>query len=729
YAALFTAAARLARRRGPAIGILLVFASAVTAALLALLHAAAAADRLYGLYAPLAARPPWSLAPLLNPNNLAGYLNLGFFCGAGWLVTARRAGPRLVAALLAAVTLAVSVLSGSRAGLVSLLLGLGLLAPALWRSARAGDRPARRRLATAVPVLGAALAGASFFLLGATPRVLRDLLDETTGKLLLAAWTRPLIADHLWFGVGRGAYETAFPPYRIAPGHVVYQYAENFVVQWLAEWGLVVALAALAGLAWTLRPGQLRAGRHPVTASAAVGLIALAVQNLFDLGLELASIGFAVATVLGSLWGAARAAEAPRAAPGADGVHPRLTAPAVGLAVLGGAALVAAAALGTRPVENERHRLQAAFLATSAADPAGLARFSGELAAAVRAHPGDPFLPLLGALQARRRGDSPLPWLNQALERDPSAGRPYLLLAQTLARRGFTGQALLAAGQAAERDPALARAAATAAIAATHDPEALLRAAPAGSAGNPFLTACAGALPLERAGAARLALLEATVSRAPDDPQPRRELARTATALLGQRAPGAPCLDGGAPRCRALIEEQAAALERLRPDEPDGTLARAELLLATDRAEAARALLVARCERWPTSAACQRLLAEAADRSGDLELMAAAAERLLAASCGARDPCAAAAREAAQRQVRRGGWHEAARYFERAARESDAAADWEGVADAAIRAGELARAVQAVAHARRAGSARAAELEERLDAARRGRILEGAGTR
>lgn len=726
YAAVFTAAARLASRRGPSLGLGLVFASAVGAALVALLHAATAAERLYGLYTPLAARPPWSLAPLLNPNNLAGYLNLGFFCGAGWLLTERRPGPRTLAALLAAITLAVSVLSASRGGLAALLLGLLLLVPVLWRSLRGVERHPRRRLVAAIPLVSAALTGALLFLLGTTPRVLRELVEETTGKLLLAAWTRPMIADHLWFGVGRGAYETAFPPYRAGAGHVVFQYAENFVVQWVAEWGAAVAPLALLGLAWTLRPGRLRAGRHPVTASAAVGMIALLAQNLVDLGLEVASLGFAVAAVLGSLWGAGRATDT---RPPDGEVEPRVTAPAVGLAALGGVALIAAAAFGTHPVETERHRLQAAFLATDRADPAGLARFSTELAAAVRAHPGDPFLPLLGALQARRRGENPLPWLNRALARDPSAGRPYLLLAQTLVRRGATGQALLAASEAAARDATLTRAAATAATAATRDAEALLRAAPAGRAGIPFLIACAHALRPDRAGAARLALLEDAVERAPEDPRPRVELARDVTALLHQPAPGTPCAAADAARCAALVEAQVAALERLLPDAPEATLARASLLLATDRPRDALELLAARCERWPTSTACLHLLVEAADRADDPDQMAAGAERLLAAACGTRAACAAAARSCAQRHVRRGGWHEAARYFERAAAESDAAADWEGAADAAIRSGELARAIPAIAHARRAGSARAAELQERLDAARRGRLLEGAETR
>ncbi len=723
YGALFVAAARLARRRGPQTGMGLVFASAATAALVTLLHAAAAAERLYGIYAPLAARPPWALAPLLNPNNLAGYLNLGFFCGAGWLVTERRAGPRTILALLAAITLAVGVLSASRGGLAALLLGLLLLVPALWRRPRGSERRPRRRLVTAIPLVAAALAGAVLFLLGATPPVLKSLLDETTGKLLLATWARPMIADHLWFGVGRGAYETAFPPYRAGPGHVVYQYAENFVVQWIAEWGAVVGLLSLLGLAWTLRPGRLRAGHHPLTASAAVGLIALFAQNLLDLGLELASIGFAVATVLGTLWGAARAPKAPAE------VTPRLSVPAVGLAAAGCALIAAAATLGTRPIETERHRLHDAFLATGSADPAGRERFSRELATALRAHPGDPYLPLLGALHARRSGESALPWINHALERDPNAGRPYLLLAQLLARRAASGQALQAAAAAAAQDSGLTRPAARIAVAASQDAAAILRAAPAGSAGVPFLIACAGELSLDSSGAARLSLLEAAVARAPDDARPRAELARSATALLVRAAPGSPCAGDRAPRCHALVEEQAAALDRMLPDTPAGTLARAELLLATDRPRAALELLAARCERWPASGACQQRLADAADRADDPTRLAEAASRLLAASCGRSATCAAAARGLAERYARRGRWHEATPYFERAARESGAATDWERVADAALQTGRLARAAQAIEQARRAGSVRAPEFERRLDAARRGQLLEGAGPR
>ncbi|MBN2197036.1 MAG: O-antigen ligase family protein [Polyangiaceae bacterium] len=752
YAATFVAAARLGRRQGATPGVGIVFASAATTAIVTLIHAATSARLLYGIYEPLGAHPPWALAPLLNPNNLGGYLNLGFFCGAGLFVARRRSGPRWLLALLAAVTLAVSVMSASRGAVLGLAVGACLLVPALWRTAKDGGRRVVQRLTITVQVVAAMVVGGVFFILGATPRVWADLLQESTEKLAILAWTRPMIHDHPWFGVGRGAYETAFPPYREANGHVVYQFAENFVVQWLAEWGVLVGALALLGLAVALRPAWSATRRSPVAAGAITGVVALLVQNLLDLGLEIASVGFAVVTVLGATWGASVRAD--RARDDADGLGddvprddaspestprrggprrktdlgPRLTLPAAVLAVGGGALAVATAMTGLTPIVTERHRLQQAYLATVELGPSARARFAEDLAAAIHTHPGDPFLPLLGALNARRTGENPLPWLGRAIERDPSAGRPYLLLAEVLSRRGARDQAIHAAGLAVERESVLAAAAAPLFVELARDPEAILRAAPSGSAGAQLLIACAPLLPMDRFAKTRFTLLEAAIARDPNASAARAALARTAITLLGQRPSGVPCANANARRCRALVEEQAATLERQLPNAPDGVLLRAELWLALDRPRQALDLLESRCSDWPDLMPCRRLVVQAADRAGDLAALARARDELLLTACHHSGTCASLARWLARIYVRRRLWAEAAVLFERAARESDEPGDWGQAATSATRAGQMARAQQAAARARGARGLPDPELERQLERARRDRLLNGAST-
>src|SRR5204863_415700 len=81
-------------RRGAAWGITVVFVAAVLAALTTVGHGLAGATRVFGLYQPAFHASSWHIGPLLNPNNLAGYLNLGALSGLG-LMQARK--PRIPA--------------------------------------------------------------------------------------------------------------------------------------------------------------------------------------------------------------------------------------------------------------------------------------------------------------------------------------------------------------------------------------------------------------------------------------------------------------------------------------------------------------------------------------------------------------------------------------------------------------------------------------------------------
>ena len=118
--------------------------------------------------------------------------------------------------------------------------------------------------------------------------------------------SRGIVTDHPIFGVGRGAFESVYPAYRPWPGNQVFPYAENFIAQWLSEWGVPVTVLAVCAFLWTLRPTQLGLGSSATARAASLGILVLLVHNLVDLGLELPSVMFLVALVLGTLWGTAR---------------------------------------------------------------------------------------------------------------------------------------------------------------------------------------------------------------------------------------------------------------------------------------------------------------------------------------------------------------------------------------------------------------------------------------
>src|SRR5260221_3461307 len=79
YLLAFVTALRVARRREGVTflsGVLVV--TGIALALAALLHPAFGAHKLYGIWEPAGSYQERHLAPLLNPNNLAAYLNVAF---------------------------------------------------------------------------------------------------------------------------------------------------------------------------------------------------------------------------------------------------------------------------------------------------------------------------------------------------------------------------------------------------------------------------------------------------------------------------------------------------------------------------------------------------------------------------------------------------------------------------------------------------------------------------
>src|SRR6185503_8509553 len=102
----------------------------------------------------------------LNPNNLAGYLNLGALAGLGLILTKKPILP-------------------------TWLVGVGVM------------------LIVGVDVTGA------------TRDTWTELLQKDLSKIAMLVWAKPLLRDHPWFGVGRGAFESVFPVYRFSPGNLV----------------------------------------------------------------------------------------------------------------------------------------------------------------------------------------------------------------------------------------------------------------------------------------------------------------------------------------------------------------------------------------------------------------------------------------------------------------------------------------------------------------------------
>jgi hypothetical protein len=426
YGCIFIAAAGWRARRGTAQLALLIFGCGALVALVTLAHGVLGLQRIYGMYtAPTPS--PWLRGPFVNGNNLAGYVNLGLFAGVGLWLSPERKVPAWPLLLGVPVMVAQVLLSESRGGIGCLLLGL------LW----IGFRSLRRRrlgsprLHAGIPAafaLGLAAAAAIGWARLAAAFSDRD----AHAKVSAWRWSLDLIKDFPTFGVGRGAFETAFEPYRRLLGNdwtMVFAYAENFPLQWAADWGVLVAVLALAAavvLGW--RPVS-RAMNDPLAGSLVAGLGALLLQNLVDLGLEIFAVSALAVVAFAALGGSSST----------ERRGPVLDAIAISGVLV---STVIVLAIGAVPVRIERQRVSNAYSAwvrNGSKDPVG---FLAMLRAPMLRHPGEAYFPLVGSIPAARAGGDPLRWIGRALERSPLDGQAHLRLADVMASRGARRQAL-----------------------------------------------------------------------------------------------------------------------------------------------------------------------------------------------------------------------------------------------------------------------------------------------
>lgn len=721
YAATFASAAAISAKRGAAFGIAVVFASAMLLAVVTVAHGLVGATRVYGLYQPAFAGSVWHMGPLLNPNNLAGYLNLGALAGLGLALTRKPVVAHWLMGVGVMLIVGVEVTSASRAGVLALLIGVVVLA-LIMRSQRSSG-PTHVNRSIWVILLAAVVGGTVLAVLGGNGRTWAELYAKDASKIEMLLWAKPLLLDHPFFGIGRGAFESVFPVYRLIPGNIVVTHAENFPAQWASEWGIPVTLAAFVAFGWAFAPKALGVGRSSVAAGAWMGVAVLLLQNMFDLALEIPAICIAVTAVLGSLWGDRRRHSLPRHAtdPGPPRDHRRLAVTAVALS---GLALVG---LGTifraNDVAGDRTLLQNAH---EAEGPDAVARARGQLRAAMLRHPAEPYFPLIGAMLAVRAHDqSPMPWLQHTLERGQVNGRAHLLLASFLGARGAKKQALFEIRLSVENDGQLAGPAAKLALQITHDYDDLITAIPEGRAGILMLGAVAATLGEGPYWPTATRCNQEVLARDPGDVYAHL---REAEARLNALATGKPeglCVNTAA--CHESVLAHADLIARMTPAAAMAPLLRSRLLLADRKAEEAVRLLEVACQTVTDRLDCLRgrLVAAAAIKDispstlGAPNRFDAAAKEFLGNGCATPLSCAESATWIGDIRRNRGEIGLALTMYERAARADPTEARWLRLADVASAVDEHARAADALAQIAQRHGGGDPELRARILAERK----------
>jgi O-antigen ligase len=707
YACVFRLAAVAGASRGPMVGVIIVFVSGVLLALITAVHEVLGMTAVYGVYTPHSVQAFHRIGPLLNPNCLAGYLNLSAMCGVAWLQSRRRKAA--VAPLIAGIALVVAVAfrAGSRGGMLGLPLGLivvGAFALArLFRTGRRSLTPARL-LRDFGPTGVALVLGLGLGVLGAGRHLWKEATDQNLDKLRLPLMAEPMLRDYPWFGVGRGAFESAFLAYRpVMPSNDTYTHPENFVVQWATEWGVVVAGIAVVAFLWFFRPARVGARRSLAAATALTGVGVLFLQNLADLGLEIPGVSVAAFVVLGSLSASKLPTRKPQARPRFARAVGFLCAGVAGLAVL------LCLGAGARDLEADRRSIRDVLESETAAAAGANGRL---VRAQMLRHPADYYFPQAGAALAMRSGENPMPWLQRALERGPTLGRPHLLLAQVLFERGARRQALLELRYVVENESTLTGPAANTALRYSRDGDELMLAVPAGEQGAGMLQAMSERLYLADDLPLRDRLDEDALMRNPSLLAPHERIAQSRIDSLRQGI--GPCEDRV--ECVEIALAHADAVANANPLSSRGAQLAALLAIEDGRPEEARTLLASACQAPQDAPRCLAILTRVEPDATIGEVI----ERYVSVSCSDRKACAAAWDFAAATYADRQMGAQSTRAAMKAAEGMPSVERWVRAADFAARAGLVGHELEALRRADRMGGGKDAGVRARLDRVRSG---------
>ena len=640
YLLAFVTALRVARRR-EGVGFLsaVIVATAIVLALAALLHPAFGARKLFGVFEAGAGIPDRHVAPLMNPNHLAAYLNVGFCLALASAVSPEPRVPRVIALAIALVLAGVQIWVASRGGVVTMLVG-GLLVGGLAWAARS-TWAARSK--TGAPALGlslvtglAALAGVAMMAVSSEDAQ-GELLSADVSKLELFGQAMRMARAYLLFGAGRGSFASTFPEFRGAFAnldgvslHVTFAQPENIVAQWATEWGAPLTLGAMISILWALRPTAALA-RSTTGAGAWAALVAVTVQNFVDFSSEIPGVVLTL-VVSSAMVASGSVGRAPRSRFEAWSAAPRT----VVLACIS----VAAIALGTslpglgRELANDQDDLHEAAITHPRPLP--------ELAALVRGkmlrHPAEPYLPfLLGLRAAQERAPEAIAWLGATLERAPVYGPAHLVLARVVGTRS-PAQARLEYRTAMEQAPELASVVMNEAPGRVGGYWDAMELVPDGKGRPKILELLIGAL-AGRLPATRVRLDETLAALAPDSLGPATRTATDAVEDIevGDAAPW--CVGSLRAQCAQTALTLAKKAQRLGPTMCTGYALHARVLIAMGQTKQGLDEIERATDTVTDRLPCLRQLVAVATRANDLPRVESSLDRIVRAGCSDPGDC------------------------------------------------------------------------------------------
>ncbi len=274
-----------------------VIAYTFAMALFAVVQYFSSAGKLYWTVTPHSGG--WIFGSYVNHDHYAGLMEMSIPLSAGFALAEYRRH-RLSALMGFAVLVPVAsvLLSGSRGGMISLLLEAGMF---LFVSLFKGPRRDIRRAATRVAaVLVVAFAGFLWMDNRDVGQHLETVFEPShvsdtafVYRRQTALDTLRLFRDHWLLGSGLGSFQYAFPKYQSIPGDAVWDHAHDDYVETLAETGVVGGLLVLTALIMWFRLAfshlreRLKNRGGWIQLGAALGCCGLLLHSLFDFNLHI----------------------------------------------------------------------------------------------------------------------------------------------------------------------------------------------------------------------------------------------------------------------------------------------------------------------------------------------------------------------------------------------------------------------------------------------------------
>ncbi len=657
YLLAFVTAIRVAYRREGAqfLGAAIVTTGIVLAAA-ALLHPAFGAHKLFGIYEPGPGIGESHIAPIMNPNNLAGYLNIAFCLALAASLAREPLVPRAIVIAVTVLLAATQVWVASRGGVIAMVIG-GVAVASLTMSERVKRRDPRVWLAAGCGA--ATFVGGVLIALGSSRQAQGELFITDVSKFAMALDALKMLPAYGIFGAGRGAFESAYPQFRgdAVLWHLTFVTPENIVAQWVTEWGVPVGLFGLALIVVALRPTTALA-RSRTAAGAWAALATMAAQNMADFSSELPGVMLS-AVVCAAIVVAGSAGLAPR------WVAERWSRSSTRVALVGAAASVLAifggvTALGHH-VREERRSLHDAVVLHSVPvqEMHDLAR------AAMLRHPAEPYIPFVTALRATRaHDDNPLPWLGATIERARVYGPAHLLLARVVAARS-PSQARLEYRLAMDQAPELFGTIAPEAARWVGGYDDAMELVSDGTLGTAVLTLLVPAV-ADWLPATRERLDEVLSQRAPRDPGPVRRAAVAALADLEEGGVAPWCERSNRAACTSEALSLARRLEGIEPSACEAYALEARALAAAGEVDEALVRLERSVDRVVDRVSCLRGLATLANVAHDDWRLDKALSEVARAGCADAKQCIGNLLWVAQAQEARGSPRGALAAYKRA---------------------------------------------------------------